>query len=72
MDCRDAPTDVSVSREEFPLHQNVIGKFHDGGIPAHVDSMPIGCFRELLFGTSLEGAATADWRWRRRFTGIGA
>jgi len=49
-------------------HQKVIGKFHSNRIPAHVASMPIGCFRELLFGTVPESAASADRRRKLRRT----
>jgi len=43
-----------VSREESLPYQNVIGKFHFGGIAAHVNSVRMGDFRELLFGTALK------------------
>jgi hypothetical protein len=51
------------------LSINVIEKFHFGNIPAHVDSVRMGDFRELLFGTVLEGAASAERRRRLRRTG---
>jgi hypothetical protein len=43
---------TGVSREESAPHQKATGKFHFGGIPAHVDSVRMGDFRELLFGTA--------------------
>ena len=41
----------SVSREESAALRRVTGKFRFGGIPAHVNSVRMGDFRELLFGT---------------------
>jgi hypothetical protein len=68
-----APRDVKgVSREESAPHQKATEKFHFGGIPAHVNSVRMGDFRELFFGTAPENAALADRRrWRRRRTGPG-
>ena len=60
---------TGVSREESAPHQKAIEKFHWNRIPAHIDSMPIGYFRELLFGTAPKGAAPAGRRRRLRRTG---
>jgi hypothetical protein len=45
-------------------------KFHWNRIPAHLDSVRIGCFRELLFGTAPESAAPARRRRGLRQAGV--